>query len=81
MASSKSHGFLIEVEQTQSDFDRLPDSLVVSWLVHQDTGRTTRYEQERISLSLEARLLEVLESCIPNSVCPLSHLDRNEPDF
>jgi hypothetical protein len=31
MASSKSHGFL-EIEQTQSDFDRLPDSLVVEIL-------------------------------------------------
>jgi hypothetical protein len=31
MASSKCHGFL-EFEQTQSDFDRLPDSLVVDIL-------------------------------------------------
>jgi hypothetical protein len=56
MASSKSHVFL-ELEQTQSDFDRLPDSLVVEILTRASGYRGNDKIRARADLFVTLRLV------------------------
>jgi hypothetical protein len=56
MASSKSHGFL-ESEQTQSDFDRLPDSLVAEILALASGYRVNDKIRARANLFVTLRLV------------------------